>query len=60
MNGVSFWTGSQRPTSKMKVSPESTSKMMENKHEKEKPQEITPNYTTPIVQRVKIIYTFLS
>ena len=31
----------------MKVSPESTSKMMENKHEKEEPQEITQNYTTP-------------
>ena len=34
----------------MKVSPESTSKMMKNKHEKEEPQKIAPNYVTPTEQ----------
>ena len=37
----------------MKVSPESTSKMMKNKHEKEEPQKIAPNYVTPNMEVAK-------
>ena len=38
----------------MKVSPKSTSKMIKNKHEKEEPQKIAPNYVTPTQGDLKI------